>query len=181
MGLRALSCVSFHRRRLPHVYVPGQSLFVSWHLHGSLPRSVYPPGKLLSGQIFAWVDRQVDTAQQGPMHLRREEVARIVVDSIRRGAELGHYDLHAFVVMPNLVHVLLTPRTHPSRLLQSLKGFTAHEANRLLGRTGEAFWQKESYDHWVRSEAEFQRICAYIENNPVKAGLAARACDYRWS
>jgi REP element-mobilizing transposase RayT len=115
------------------------------------------------------------------MYLRHEDVARIVVESIRRGAELGHYDLHAFVVMPNHVHVLLTPRVLPSRLLKPLKGCTAREANRVLGRTGEAFWQRESYDHWVRNEAEFQRIGAYIENNPVKAGLVARASDYRWS
>jgi len=47
-----------------------------------------------------------------------------------------------------------------------------------LGRTGEPFWQKESYDHWVRNQAEFLRIKAYIENNPVKAGLSdsVRGC-----
>ncbi|RPI12327.1 MAG: hypothetical protein EHM65_06090, partial [Acidobacteriales bacterium] len=88
---------------------------------------------------------------------------------------------HAFVVMPNHVHVLLTPRVLPSRLLKSLKGCTARQANRVLGRTGEIFWQSESYDHWVRNDTEFQRIGAYIENNPVKAGLVARAGDYRWS
>src|ERR1035438_3449660 len=64
---------------------------------------------------------------------------------------------------------------------QSLKGATAREANRVLGRTGETFWQAESYDHWVRDEKEWQRIEAYIENNPVKAGLVSRAEDYRWS
>jgi putative transposase len=173
--------VSFHRRRLPHIYAPGQSLFVSWHLHGSLPRSAYPPGKLLSGQAFASVDHHLDAAPSGPVYLRQEAVAQIVVDSIRQGAELGHYILHAFVVMPNHVHVLLTPQVPPSRLLKSLKGCTAREANRILGRTGETFWQRESYDHWVRNQAEFQRIGAYIENNPVKAGLAARASDYPWS
>ncbi|RPI17360.1 MAG: hypothetical protein EHM65_03125, partial [Acidobacteriales bacterium] len=86
--------MSFHRRRLPHIYSSGQSLFVSWHLHGSLPHSVYPPGKLLSGQAFISVDRHLDNAQRGPLFLRQEAVARIVADSIRRGAELGHYDLH---------------------------------------------------------------------------------------
>jgi hypothetical protein len=50
-----------------------------------------------------------------------------------------------------------------------------------LGRIGEPFWQKESYDHWVRSETEWNRIASYIEENPVKAGLAARAEDYPWS
>jgi putative DNA methylase len=65
--------------------------------------------------------------------------------------------------------------------MQSLKGFTAREANKILRRTGEPFWQRESYDHWVRDEQEFGRIRAYIENNPVRAGLVARAEDYPWS
>jgi len=83
--------------------------------------------------------------------------------------------------MANHVHVLLLPNIDPSKLLRSLKGFTARESNRHLGRTGQPFWQAESYDHWVRSSEELDRIAAYIENNPVKAGLAARPEDYSWS
>jgi hypothetical protein len=59
-----------------------------------------------------------------------------------------------------------------------VKGYTAREANRLLGRTGQPFWQAESYDHWVRDDRESDRIKAYIENNPVRAGLVANAADY---
>ena len=63
-----------------------------------------------------------------------------------------------------------------------MKRHTAREANRILGRTGETFWQAESYgDHWVRDEDEYRRIVAYIESNPVKAGLVERAEDYEWS
>ena len=65
--------------------------------------------------------------------------------------------------------------------MQSLKGVTARDANRILGRTGETFWQAESYDHWVRDEKEWLRIAGYIENNPVKAGMVSLAEDYRWS
>jgi putative DNA methylase len=96
-------------------------------------------------------------------------------------AKLGHYDLHAFVIMANHVHVLVTPHVNPSTMLHSLKGFSAREANRLLGRTGEPFWQSESYDHWVRDQREFNRIRRYIENNPVSAGLVSQPEDYRWS
>ncbi len=103
------------------------------------------------------------------------------MESLLRGAELGHYQLGAFAIMANHVHVLLLPRIPPSRLLKSLKGYTAHEANRMLGRTGEPFWQRESYDHWVRNEEEWGRIAAYIGNNPVKAGLVSSAEQYRWS
>jgi putative transposase len=128
-----------------------------------------------------WMDRYLDTTRAGPMYLAQESLARIVVASLHRGMLLGHYELGAFVVMSNHVHVLLLPRISPAKLLQSLKGATAREANRILGRTGETFWQAESYDHWVRDEKELGRIVAYIENNPVKAGLVARAEDYRWS
>jgi REP element-mobilizing transposase RayT len=84
---------------------------------------------------------------------------------------------HSFRIYPNLagemkltgvdqlwiadiIHVLLLPKVSPSRLLQSLKGATARQANLLLGRTGETFWQAESYDHWVRDESEWDRIAA---------------------
>ena len=127
------------------------------------------------------MDRYLDTTRLGPMYLNQDSLARIVVASLRRGDELGHYELGAYVVMSNHVHVLLLPRILPSRLMQSLKGATAREANRILGRTGETFWQAESYDHWVRDEKEWGRIAAYIENNPVKAGLVQRAEDYFWS
>jgi len=82
--------------------------------------------------------------------------------------------------MANHVHMLVTPRVEMPKWLTPLKGYTAYEANRLLGKTGR-FWQKESYDHLVRSDAEFDRIRAYIENNPVSAGLVARVEDYRWT
>jgi hypothetical protein len=83
--------------------------------------------------------------------------------------------------MANHVHVLLFPEISPGRLLKSFKAHTAREANRLLGRTGEPFWQRESYDHWARDATEFARIAAYIEANPLKAGLVEQAEDYVWS
>ncbi len=52
--------------------------------------------------------------------------------------------------------------------------------NRVRGETG-VYWQHETFDHWARDEAEMLRITYYIENNPVKAGLAATAEEYRWS
>jgi REP element-mobilizing transposase RayT len=102
-------------------------------------------------------------------------------DAFGTVASLHHYELGAYVVMSNHVHVLLLPKISPSRVMQSLKGATAREANRVLGRTGETFWQAESYDHWVRDERERERITAYIENNPVKAGLVHRPEDFCWS
>ena len=170
------------RRRLPHRYPGGKWLFVTWHLHGSLPQALYaPPGKLSSGSAFVWMDQYLDQARSGPMYLAQEPMARLLVASLRRGVLLGHYELGAYAIMANHVHVLLLPKVSPSRLLQSVKGATARQANLILGRTGETFWQAESYDHWVRDESEWRRIAAYIENHPVKAGRVSRAEDYRWS
>ena len=92
------------------------------------------------------------------MFLKEERIAAIVLQSLITGQKLEHYLLHAYVVMANHVHVLITPLVAPSRLLKALKGVTAREANKLLRRTGEPFWQHESYDHWVRDDAEFKRI-----------------------
>lgn len=64
--------------------------------------------------------------------------------------------------------------------MQSLKGYTAHEANRTLNRKGQ-FWEAESYDHIVRDEAEFARIINYVVNNPVKAGLVNDWREWKWS
>ncbi|MGD0522851.1 MAG: transposase [Terracidiphilus sp.] len=83
--------------------------------------------------------------------------------------------------MPNHVHLLLTPHVTVSKLLGSLKAATATRANLLLRRSGQPFWQSESYDHVVRTELEFRRIQRYVENNPVKAGLATEPDDYLWS
>ena len=169
-------------RRLPHCYPGGKWLFVTWHLHGSLPQALYPPpGKLSSGSAFVWMDQYLDQARSGPMYLAQEPIARLLVASLRRGVLLGHYELGAYAIMANHVHVLLLPKVSPSRLLQSVKGATARQANLILGRTGETFWQAESYDHWVRDESQWRRIAAYIENHPVKAGRVSRAEDYRWS
>ncbi len=171
----------FHRR-LPHYHPEGKWLFITCHLHGSLPHAKYPPpGKMSSGAAFVWMDRYLDSTSTGPLYLAQEPVARVVAESVQRGVLLGHYDLGAWTIMSNHMHLLLLPRVSPTRLLQSLKGASAREANRILGRTGEMFWQAESYDHWVRNQDEWNRIRSYIEENSVKAGLVRSAADYRWS
>jgi REP element-mobilizing transposase RayT len=171
----------FHRR-LPHQYPDGKWLFITCHLHGSLPQARYPPPhKLNAGAAFVWMDRYLDTASAGPTYLAQEAVAQAVAESLHRGVLLGHYGLGAWVILSNHIHLLLMPKIAPSRLLQSLKGASAREANRIMRRTGERFWQAESYDRRVRGEREWKRIANYIEENPVTAGLVLRAEEYRWS
>ncbi len=64
-----------------------------------------------------------------------------------------------------------------SQIMHSLKSYTANEANKVLNRDGR-FWQRESYDHWVRDDAELVRIAEYIANNAVSAKLAENAWDW---
>jgi putative transposase len=130
-----------------------------------------------SGAAFVWMDRYLDTAREGPQWLRKPEIAKIVEDSL----SVASCDLHAYVIMPNHVHVLLTPKIALPRLMQSIKGKSAREANRALGISGQPFWQHESYDHLVRTPEEFTKIKSYIDNDPVKAGLAVTPEAYRWS
>ncbi|MFZ0819542.1 MAG: transposase [Candidatus Acidiferrales bacterium] len=123
----------------------------------------------------------MDVAATGPRWLSDPVIARCVAETLVRGAEMGHYVLHAYVVMPNHVHVLLDPLRPLIRITATVKGVSAHDANEILGRTGNPFWQHESFDHWVRNSAQFEKIKMYIENNPVKAGLAKSPGEWRWS
>jgi REP element-mobilizing transposase RayT len=110
------------------------------------------------------------------------EMAAMVVQALKyRGQELHHFELHAYVVMPNHVHILITPCVSISKVMQSLKRHTAREGNRMLGLSNQPFWQGESYDRLVRDLEEFHRIRRYIEMNPVRAGLVANPDEFRWS
>jgi putative transposase len=172
-----------YERRLPHWDVVGRPLFVTFRLHGGLPASrVFPPERMCSGKAFVAMDRILDRARNGPLFLRQPEIADMVVVALRDGEErFRRYQLHSFVVMPNHVHLLVTPQVVATRWLGPLKGFTSFRANQILGRSGGHFWQDESYDHLVKSGEEFDRIRKYIELNPVTAGLVATAEDFPWS
>ncbi|HCC57636.1 MAG TPA: hypothetical protein DEQ47_10300 [Solibacterales bacterium] len=171
----------FSQRYLPHLYVVGQPAFVTFRLYGSLPAGhEFHKGPMSSGKAFLHMDRLLETGQSGPMYLQSTNIAECLVDTIQQGGR-SSYVLHAWVIMPNHVHLLITPRMDFAKLMQKLKGSSAHQANRLLGRTGAPFWQKESYDRVVRDLVEFDRIAKYIVENPVKAGLVASPQDYPWS
>jgi REP element-mobilizing transposase RayT len=118
----------------------------------------------------------------GPRWLNDSRLAHIVAEAILAGAnEKRFYELTAWAVMPNHVHILVLPKVQPQQIAHWIKGSTAWVANLLLGRSGEPSWQQESYDHWARNAADRDRTAAYIEENPVSAGLAAQPENYRWS
>jgi REP element-mobilizing transposase RayT len=114
--------------------------------------------------------------------LKIPAIAELVVCAFDLGcARFDRYVLYAYVIMSNHIHVLFAPKVSVRVITQSVKGVTAREANRILGRTGQKFWQDESFDHWVRTEAEFMQIKQYIEQNPVNANLVQRPDEWPWS
>ena len=121
------------------------------------------------------IERHLD-AGHGACWLRRPEIAVIVADALRH-FDGERYELAAWSVMPNHVHVVTQPLgAHSlSAIVQSWKGFSARAANRLLNRSGE-FWQPEPYDHLIRDASEFAHAIRYTLENPAKAGLR----DWPW-
>jgi hypothetical protein len=118
------------------------------------------------------LDRHVDRAIFGPLWLKDPRIAQLFRNAFWYGEQTRcFYVLRAWVIMPNHVHVLLKPKVPLPEITRWLKGSTARQANQVLGRTGNAFWQDESFDHWIRNDSELNRVVRYIEYNPVTAGF----------
>ncbi len=199
-----------YRRNLPHIQPPGATLFITTRLYGSLPtealQRLYEEAQLRLAAIdatdapaeraelryreekryFARFDQLLDRADHGPNWLQNATVAQIIVDALHN-RDGQTYDLIAYCVMPNHLHLVLTPLPRDansyfsmSRIMHVLKGFTAYRANDALGRKG-TFWQAESYDHYVRDQDELQRVVYYVIFNPVKAGLVEDWSMWPWT
>ena len=157
---------------------------MTWRLAGTLPRALLESRseQRSDGERFAATDGELDRATPVSDWLRDKRVAYMVVEALRYGDTVRRlYDLRAYVVMANHVHVIWEPRIALPRVLQWLKGVTAKRAKRLLNLNVKALWQDESYDHWIRSDKELQKIIRYVEWNPVKAGLADSIEKWPWS
>ena len=143
-----------YRRRLPHFHPSESYLFLTWRLWGSLPVKADLSVHSTPGHAFAALDHCFDRSASGPLWLKDPRIADLVSRSIVIGeSERRFYHLCAWVVMPNHVHLLVRPQVAVPILMRWLKGSTARRANLLLGRTGQPFWQDESYDHYLRSSS----------------------------
>lgn len=74
--------------------------------------------------------------------------------------------------MPNHVHIIVEamPDNDLSKIIHLWKSYTARKANEILGLTG-AFWQRDAYNHIIRSKKEYYFQIQYTWENPKKAGL----------
>ncbi|MGO9471291.1 MAG: transposase [Isosphaeraceae bacterium] len=164
------------RGELPHLYKQGGTYFVTFRQFDAVilraPRGMPDRGRPNPEEVAA--------ASEPPLHsgscaLGKPEIAQVVQDAIGH-FDGARYDLSAWCVMPNHAHVVFTPRgAHsPSAILHSWKSFTAHQiANRFGLPT--PIWERESFDHLIRSAADWERFIRYVEENPVVANLCTSA------
>ena len=180
--------LTYYERSLPHWLPPGSTIFLTFRLAGTLPAEVlaryYAEWRLaderaaLSEPDYAKQRRYFGrfdallTGTPGPTWLQHAGVADIVKRSLHFYDGCA-YELSCYCLMPNHVHMLVALSDEGpalARTLQSIKSYTAKQANQLLGLNG-PFWHRETYDHLCRDGAEVERIVAYILQNPVKAKL----------
>jgi REP-associated tyrosine transposase len=142
-----------YRRRLPHLQKADAAVFVTFCTGG---RQVLP-------------EAARDLVLE---HCRREGGIQLFAGE---GARATRVHLYAVVVMPDHVHLLLSPLRDPAGwpfplvdILQCLKSTTAHRVNKLLRISG-PLWEEESFDHVLRSDESLKEKCEYIQQNPVKA------------
>lgn len=170
------------RGNLPHIFKDGCSYFVTFCLFDAGKRRQHLKGATTSSgaveNVAAWSDFNSDA---GSCLLKTSEVASIVEDALLH-FQGQRYALSAWCVMPNHVHVVVTP--YPGHvlpdILHSWKSFTAHRINAILGREGR-LWEEEFFDHLVRNERDFEKFVRYTEENPVNAGLCALPEDWPFS
>ena len=116
---------------------------------------------------------------QGRRLFANPERAKTLLDRILGCRDRGFYQLHAFVIMPDHFHAMITPaeQTTLERALQMIKGGSSYELHR-ENASRFPVWQKGFHDRWIRDGQEYRTRKNYLEQNPVRAGLAPRAEAY---
>lgn len=179
----------YDRGYIPH-FDGGESLpqFLTFRLCDSMPQEVLERWRAETAalgeegeMIFRKrVEKYLDQGY-GACWLRDERIAEMTENSLLFHHE-KKYTLTAWVVMPNHLHFLATPLAEVAlcEIAHSIKSYTAHKANKLLNRNGQ-FWQHEPFDRYIRNQKHYASVVAYIENNPVKAGLCEKSEEWRFS
>jgi len=105
-----------------------------------------------------------------------------VEDAIFHYRDRGNYLVHRHVVMPDHLHLIVTPgdSTTLEKSIQLIKGGSSREIGK---RDGMRFpvWHAGFTEHQIRDQRDFDSHAKYIDENPVKACLAEKAEDYPWS
>jgi REP element-mobilizing transposase RayT len=170
------------RGNLPHIYKDGCTYFVTFGLIDAVPEHLRRKRRIEAGEDPDALARQLDPCPStGSCLLSSSKVASVVENALLH-FQGERYALSAWCVMPNHVHLVVTPFpgfTLPT-ILHSWKSFSAHEINKILDRSG-SVWETESFDHLVRNERAFERFVIYTERNPVEARLCTNPEEWRFS
>jgi REP element-mobilizing transposase RayT len=174
------------RGRLPHWRVDNAIYFITFRLRDSLPREVarhlfLEREQMLRGCTTTFDRARLDAAfgirldrelDQGYGSCVLREHGELVANALKH-FDRTRYQLHAWCVMPNHVHVMMHVELGDDvpEILHSWKSFTAHEVDRGV------IWQREYFDRVIRSPRELANTAAYIRGNPFKAGLR----DWPWT
>lgn len=174
----------YHHGRLPHYDAPGSVQFITFRLADSLPvcraGTAAVSARSVAGKSYRELEAELD-ACIGNCILGDPRAATIVSDAILF-RDQRVYDLLAWVVMPNHVHLLIRQHEgqHIGEIVKSLKIYTANRINKLNNNTG-SVWQTGYFDRVVRNETQQLAVINYIHENPVKAGLALSAQSWCFS
>ena len=174
------------RGYLPHFDGEETTQFVTFRLGDALPE-----GKLATwrtelasrprGRAEAELRKRVERYLDGGegRAVTRQPRPATIVEGVLRHRDREQYDLHAWVVMPNHVHVLFTPREgfELPAIVQAWKSVSARRTNRVLASRGR-LWQEDYFDRFIRNARHFHEVVGYIEWNPVDAGLCE--CPEEW-
>jgi len=113
---------------------------------------------------------------------QRRETAELMLQTLFRYRDGGEFQLHEYVVMPDHIHVLLTPKAGGTieRAAQLIKGGFSHELRKTRSQLT-AVWQQRYHDRRIRDANEYAEIARYIRENPVRKGLVTAAVDWPYS
>jgi REP element-mobilizing transposase RayT len=185
------------RGYLPHRDEPGLTQFVTFHLADSFPGSLRSEWEHFAKieddrEQRKLIEAYLDNGR-GECHLRRPEIAKMVEDNFRQFSreccgsqsrapeEAVRYELWAWVIMPNHVHVLFkVGAVSMAEIVGAWKKHTGRLANKLLGKRG-AFWAEDYFDTYMRDAEHERKTARYIENNPTKAKLVLDPKGWPWS
>jgi len=178
----------YDRGYIPHFEGGEIAQFLTFRLADSMPQEVLERWRTeldLSTKedqtaFRKRIERYLDQGY-GECCLRDSRISELVEETLLK-FEGEKYSLISWVIMPNHVHILLKPFENEElgKIMHSIKSFTAHGANILLGKKGK-FWQAETFDRYIRNSDHFVNVVRYIEHNPVKARLCTAPQEWRFS
>jgi len=199
----------YYKRTLPHFQDEGMTYFITFRLAFTLPENVLQKirvKRLEFNQIFDKLtheekidmqkeyfyqniisfDELVEKYQNQTDWIKIPEISDIIQCSLfyHDGKK---YDLVAFTLMPNHVHLILTPLKNINQtdysisgIMHSIKSYSAKKCNQILKQEGQ-FWYHENFEHTIRDNNDMQRCLDYVINNPVKAGLVEEWTDWKYT